>query len=366
MDKNKVVALLALIVKEFRTTLKEKTSRMILVGPLIIYCALFGYIATFNLSTVPYALLDNSGTELSRSLVRNIEGTGVFQREADLQNSDQIADTIDSGKTLLVVVIPQDFERLLTAGEQTPVQIIIDGRNSTTAGIALGYLTDIARTFESSLSGKPELFSYRYYYNENNITQWFVMPALIVMLTMLQVIILSALSVSRERERGTFDQLLVAPYDTWQIILAKGIVPMVIGCIQGLLIMLFDILWFNIPFRGNFLLILFILFIFMLSVVGIGLAISAYSKTMQQSLLLSFLVLVPMVLLSGFFTSVQNMPEFIQLLTWLDPLRFGITAVRRVYLAGAGFTETILTLRPVIILSIFSLSGAYYFFKRRV
>lgn len=366
MGKNKLVALLALIVKEFRTTLKEKTSRMILVGPLIVYCVLFGYIATFNLSTVSYALLDNSGTELSRSLIRDIEGTGVFQREVELRNSNQIANAIDSGKILLAIVIPQDFERLLLSGEQTPVQIIIDGRNSTTAGIALGYLLDIARTFESSLKGSPELFSYRYYYNENNITRWFVMPALIVMLTMLQVIILSALSVSRERERGTFDQLLVAPYETWQIMLAKGMVPMIIGCIQGLLIMLFDILWFQIPFRGNFLLILLILFLFMLSVVGIGLAISAFSKTMQQSLLLSFLVLVPMVLLSGFFTSVQNMPEFIQILTYCDPLRFAIMAVRRVYLAGAGFMETVLTLRPVIILSVFSLTGAYYFFKRRV
>ena len=193
----------ALLHKEMLTTLKDRTSRMILVGPLILYVILFGYVATFNLDYAPYALLDMSKTRQSAELIRAVDQSAVFDRVMTLQNTAQIAPAIDSGKALVVMVIGQDYAENLAEGKPAQVQVIIDGRNSTTAQLAAGYLSIIA----GNVSGAGTVFeSIRYLYNPNNLTQWFILPALIMMLSMLQIMVLSALSVARERdtaERGT-------------------------------------------------------------------------------------------------------------------------------------------------------------------
>ena len=218
----------------------------------------------------------------------------------------------------------------------------------------------------ATLSGVPEAVKTRFLFNPNLITQWFIMPGLIVMLSMLQVVVLSALSVAREREQGTFEQLLVSPYSTLELVAAKSIAPILIGLFQSTLIFLVDLYWFEIPMGGNVLAMYFVLFLFILSVVGLGLAVSAYSQTMQQGLLIVFVFLVPMVLLSGLFAPVENMPEWIQMLTYLDPLRFTLSAVRRIYLAGAPLSAVLPSMWPVIAMTALSLPAAYYFFKKRL
>ena len=210
----------ALMHKELLTTLKDRTSRMILVGPLVLYVILFGYVATFNLDYAPYALLDMSKTRQSAELIRAVDESAVFDRVMTLQNTAQIAPAIDSGKALVVLVIGQDYAEKLSEGQVAPVQVIIDGRNSTTAQLAAGYLSIIA----GNVSGAGTVFeSIRYLYNPNNLTQWFILPALIMMLSMLQIMVLSALSVAREREMGTFEQLLVTPFTTGELLASKAV-----------------------------------------------------------------------------------------------------------------------------------------------
>lgn len=353
----------ALLHKEFLTTLKDRTSRMILVGPIILYVILFGYVATFNLDYAPYALLDMSKTEQSARLVRAVDESVVFDRVMTLQNTAQIASAIDSGQALLVLVIGQDYAQNLADGKPAQVQVIIDGRNSTTAQLAAGYLSIIA----GNLSGAGTVFeSIRYLYNPNNLTQWFILPALIAMLSMLQIMVLSALSVARERESGTFEQLLVTPYTTWELLTCKALVPILIGLFQGTLIFLIAALWFEVPLQGSILKIYAVLFVFVLAVVGLGLAISAYSKTMQQGLLIAFVALVPMVLLSGLFTPVDNMPDWIAAITWADPLRFALLSVRRIYLADAGWAHIAFTMIPTAAVAAVSLPLAYHYFKKRL
>lgn len=356
----------ALVRKELLATLKEKTSRMILVGPLLLYILLFGYIASFNLDRVPYALCDLSGSEESATLVRALDNNRIFYRVATLQSVSQIAPVMDEGEALLTVVIEPSFAEHLKEGKAADVQVVIDGRNSTTAQLAAGYVSQIAQSVNASVSGLPEAVRTRFLFNPNLITQWFIMPGLIVMLSMLQVVVLSALSVAREREQGTFEQLLVSPYTTGELVAAKSIAPILIGLFQSTLIFLVDLFWFEIPMGGSIVSMYLVLFLFTLSVVGLGLAISAYSQTMQQALLVVFVFLVPMVLLSGLFAPVENMPKWIQFLTYADPLRFTLSAVRQIYLAGASVWTVLPTMIPVIVMALVTLPAAYHFFKKRL
>ncbi len=336
------VALTALVKKEFLSVLKDRTSRMILVAPIILYIILFGYIASFNLERIPYAVCDLAKTELSSELIRRIEAGGIFQRVATLTNTAQVRRAVDETDALVVAVIAPDFSSRFYSGRSAPVQVVVDVV-AVTAGVAM-----------------------RLFYNPNNITQWFIMPGLIVMLSMLQTVVLAALSVAREREQGTFEQLSVTPVTTGQILFAKAFVPMVVGLMQACLILAADLWWFRIPLAGSFAQILTILLIFIAAVVGLGLAISAYSKNMQQALLLVVVNLVPMVLLSGLFTPVANMAEWVQALTWLDPLRFALLAMRRVYLAGCTWGEMFAVLWPAAVVAGASLPLAYVFFRRKV
>lgn len=353
----------ALLHKEMLTTLKDRTSRMILVGPLILYVILFGYVATFNLDYAPYALLDMSKTRQSAELIRAVDQSAVFDRVMTLQNTAQIAPAIDSGKALVVMVIGQDYAENLAEGKSAQVQVIIDGRNSTTAQLAAGYLSIIA----GNVSGAGTVFeSIRYLYNPNNLTQWFILPALIMMLSMLQIMVLSALSVAREREMGTFEQLLVTPFTTGELLASKAVVPILIGIFQGTLIFLISVFWFEVPLMGSILKIYAVMAVFVLAVVGLGLAISAYSKTMQQGLLIAFVTLVPMVLLSGLFTPVDNMPAWVQAITWADPLRFALLSVRRIYLADASWLHIAQTMIPTAAVAAVTLPFAYHYFKKRL
>ena len=192
------------------------------------------------------------------------------------------------------------------------------------------------------------------------------MPALIMMLSMLQIMVLSALSVAREREMGTFEQLLVTPFTTGELLASKALVPILIGIFQGTLIFLIAVFWFNVPLVGSIAKIYAVMTIFVLAVVGLGLAISAYSKTMQQGLLIAFVALVPMVLLSGLFSPVDNMPDWIQAITWADPLRFALLSVRRIYLADASWIHIAKTMIPTAAVAAVSLPLAYHYFKKRL
>lgn len=360
------VRLRALIVKELAATLKERTSRMILVAPIILYVILFGYIATFNLDKVPYALLDNSRTAASMDFVRRIDASPVFDRIETLANTEGISRAIERGRALVVVAIDADFARGLADGRPARVQVIIDGRNSTTAQLAASYLSVMAQDYMAEKTGATPAVTMRFLYNPNNITQWFIMPGLIVMLSMLQVIVLASLSVAREREQGTFEQLLVAPFSLDELVISKAIVPVAIGVFQSTLIFAIDAWWFEIPLAASVVKVYAVLLIFILSIVGLGLAISAYSRTMQQALLIAFVLLVPMVLLGGLFTPVANMPEWLQLLTYANPLRFALAAVRRIYLADAGYEEIPLTMWPAIVVAAVTLPLARYYFGKRI
>ncbi|OZI67756.1 ABC transporter permease [Bordetella genomosp. 4] len=358
----------ALIRKEILALLKDPSSRVVLFAPALIQALLFGYGATFDLTNVPYAVLDQSLGQAASQLIARLDGTGVFHRAATLSSSTQIAQVIDSNKALVVIAIPADFDRRLNAGQRAPLQVILDGRNSSTAALAAGYVGSIVASYNASIGagGRGITIERRAWFNPNLESRWNIMPALIGALSMLQTLLISALSVAREREQGTFDQLLVTPLTPMQILIGKAIPAILIGLLQSTIIFLVIRFWFQIPMSGSIALLYLGLLTFTIASVGLGLSISALSLTMQQAMLYTFLLIMPLMLLSGLITSVKNMPEILQMATYANPLRFGTSIVRRVYLEGAGLADVALDFVPLLVTGAITLPFAAWLFRHRL
>ncbi|MBS0454465.1 MAG: ABC transporter permease [Proteobacteria bacterium] len=368
-----LLRVLQLCRKELLAILKDPASRVILVAPAIMQSLIFGYAATYDLQRVDYALLDQSHGGAARELVAKLEGGGVFRRAMTLRSPADIAAPIDTQEVLLVLHIGARFEQQLMAGEAAPLQVIVDARNSTTAGAAVGYVTEVVNGFNAQWSARhggaaapPLRVESRAWFNPNLETRWNFMPGLVAALSMLQTLLLTALSVAREREQGTFDQLLVTPLTPTQIMIGKAIPPVLVGLVQSTLILLVCTLWFRIPMAGSLFTLYAGLVFFTVASVGIGLSISAVSANMQQAMLYTFVLIMPMMLLSGLTTPVSNMPQALQIATWINPLRFAIDLVQRVYLEGVGFGTVWLNLVPLTVIAAVTLPLATWLFRHRL
>ena len=359
--------LFALIRKELRAILKDPSSRALLFAPALMQALLFGYGATYDLTHAPYAVLDQSRSAASTEIIARLDGTGVFQRIATLNNTSQIAEQIESGDALLVLQFQPDFADKLSDGVEAPVQVILDGRNSSTAGLASAYVSSIIAAYNAD-QGAPPLLTIvrRAWFNPNFESRWNLMPALIASLSMLQTLMLAALSVAREREQGTFDQLQVTPLTPTQILIGKALPSILVGLLQSTIIYLIIRYWFGIPMNGQVWLMYLGLITFTTAAVGLGLSISAVALTMQQAMLYTFILIMPLMLLSGLLTPVRNMPDILQWVTYANPLRFGIDLVRRVYLEGAGFREVSFDFVPLLAVAAVTLPLAAWLFRNRL
>ncbi|QGY33198.1 ABC transporter permease [Pantoea cypripedii] len=357
-----------LIKKEILTILKEPANRAILLVPALLQALLFGYAATYDVNHVDYAVLDQSRGGASTELLTHLDGTGVFNRTATLTSAAQIPDVVLTGKALLVLTFPADFENKLNNGAPSPLQVILDGRNSSTAGVAAGYISAVVADFNQRQTGITPAISIetRAWYNPNLESRWGLMPTLIAALSMMQTLLLSALSVAREREQGTFDQLLVTPFTPMQLLIGKALPSIMVGLIQSTIILLIILLWFQIPMNGSIPLLYLGLSFFNIAAVGIGLSISAVSINMQQAMLYTFLLMMPLMLLSGLLTPVQTMPDILNTLTYANPLRFAIDLVRRVYLEGAGFSDIAFDFIPMLVMAAITLPLSAWLFRNRL
>lgn len=352
--------------KELLATFKDKTARQLLLAPVLIQGLLFGYGATYNLDQVPFAVLDMSHTKESTSLIAHIDGTTAFSRVKTLYSTNEIARAMDSGNVMAVIVIPSDFESKLAHNEQAPIQLITDGSNTMTAGLIASYIGRITAAWNAANVETPpiELIT-RTWFNPNQTTRWAFLPGLIALISFTQVIMLAGLSIAKEKEQGTFDQLLVAPFSQLEILVGKALPPMLIGMFQSTVLFLLALFWFEIPFSGSIFLLYVTLFIFVLSSTGIGLTISAISNSMQQVLVYVFVLLLPLSLLSGIATPIHNMPEALQIFTYADPLRFAIDALRRIYLEGAGLKHIYHDFIPMLCVAAITLPFAGWLFRNK-
>ena len=367
--------LLALIVKEFLALLQDPKSRTVLIGPPLIQLIVFGYAANFDLKDIPYAVYNEDHGLPSRTLEAAFDGEPVFRRVATLSSDREIAPLIDGREALLVIhIAPRFSDRLLNASADiaAPLQVIVDGRNSNTAMVALNYARGIVNDFnlrwlkERGLGGAPARLTTRAWFNPNLDSQWFFVPAIVGMLSLITAILVTAMSVAREREQGTFDQLLVTPLRPGEILVGKALPGFVIGMIQGTVILLAVVLWFEVPFSGSLAALYCGLALFLLSGVGFGLFISSLAATQQQGLLGAFLFLVPAIILSGFATPIANMPPVVQHLTLIDPLRYFMVILRKIFLEGAGFDVLTPQFWPMALIGVTALLLSGWFFRHRM
>jgi ABC-2 type transport system permease protein len=360
--------------KEFLALLRDKRSRLVIIVPPLLQLLVYGFAATYDLNNVPVAIYNEDPGGAARKLVSRIDGSPNFQIVTHINHDSQVAPLIDNRKVLLVLHIGQDFSAELLQGKSTSLQVIVDGRNSNTAATAMSYLRRVVLDYNQSwlTSKSPESslvilsLQTRAWYNQNLKSRWFIVPGIMGLLTLVVTLLVTALSVTREREAGTFDQLLVTPLRPLEILIGKAIPGIVIGLLEATLVIVLMVLLFDIPFRGNLGALYLGLALFILSAVGIGLMISSIAVTQQQAVLGAFLFMVPAIILSGFSTPIANMPQPVQWLTYLDPLRYFLVIVRSVTLEGNSYSLLIPQYWPMAIIATVTLTLASWLFRHRM
>ncbi|MEA9391346.1 ABC transporter permease [Acerihabitans sp. TG2] len=360
-----------LIVKELQTLLRDPQTRMILVMPVILQVLLFPFAATLEVTHATIAIYSDDSGQNSVELTQRLAKARSFTQVLLLHSPQQIQTTLDNQRALLVVRFPANFSRNLAAGVPAPLQLLLDGRNSNSAQIAANYVQQIINTYQLDLLGsRPKAdnseLTIRNWYNPNLDYKWFVVPSLIALITTIGVLIVTSLSVAREREQGTLDQLLVSPLATWQIFIGKAVPALMVATVQASIVLVIGILGYRIPFAGSLTLFYVTLLLYGLSLVGFGLLISSLCSTQQQAFIGVFVFMMPAILLSGYVAPVENMPQWLQTLTWINPVRHFTDIIKEIYLKDADFGIIWHSLWPLLVITATTGSGAYWLFRRKI
>ena len=339
-----------MLIKEFIQVFRDKRTRFVLFGPPIIQMLVFGYAATFEIYHVPTVVLDLDHSQESRELISRFSSSPYFDVQRQLTDYRQVGDLIDQGKTTVGLEINAGFAQNLRKGQTAPLQVIVDATNSNTALIASSYVTQIALGFAQDYQRdrinriSPQMVEQipsvqlepRPWYNPDLRSRWFFIPGIIGSLTLVLVVTLTAFAVVREREIGTLEQIMVTPIRPAEFILGKTLPFFLIGLFDVSLIGTVGTLWFQVPFRGQILVLLAGAILFLLCMLGVGLLISTVSSTQQQAMVTSFFFIMPAITFSGFGFPISTMPQWLQYLTYLSPLRYFLVVLRGTYLKGVG------------------------------
>ena len=362
----------ALVIKELLVVLRDPRGRIIIIVPPLVQLIIFSFAATLEVKNVDLAVLDRDDGRAGHELVQRIEGSPTFRHLIRVEDPSALREAIDRQRVLAAVHIGSTFSRDVAAGRPPDVQIILDGRRSNASQIVAGYLGQIVERFaaESARPGSPpprraEVVS-RNWFNPNLDYTWFTVPGLIAIIALLVGLIVTALSVARERELGTFDQLMVSPLRTHEILLGKLAPPMMIGLVHITLYVAVAALLFHVPLRGSLVLLYGGGILYLGAVVGLGLFISSLCATQQQAILGAFLFIAPAVLLSGFATPIENMPGWLQPITLVNPLRYFLVITRGVFLKALPAAEVARNAIPLLLIAVATLSSAAWLFRRRM
>jgi ABC-2 type transport system permease protein len=362
----------ALAIKEFLSLLRDPASRAVLIGPPIIQLLVFGYAATYDLKHVTFVVYNQDAGQLSRDFVARFSGSPSFDLVGMARDQMALERAIDKQSALMAMNIGPRFTADITRGGTAHVQFVLDGRDSNTAGVVLGYIQSIVGAFnQEQLARAPgqapgAVVLDRAWFNPNLDSRWFIVPGIAGILTLLVTMLTTGLTVAREREMGTFDQLLVTPMNPSEILVGKALPGFVIGALEATLIIVVAVFWFGVPFTGSLPGLYLGLFCFLLSAVGIGLMISALAVTQQQGLLGAFLFMVPAIVLSGFATPIANMPQAVQYVTYIDPLRYFLVILRASFLEGAGASLLWPQYWPLVAIGVVSMVVASKLFRSRL
>ncbi|MCL2670310.1 MAG: ABC transporter permease, partial [Syntrophaceae bacterium] len=336
----------ALTIKEFHAVLMDKKSRAQLFIAPFVMLIIFSFAVTMEVKNASLAVLNRDSGDMGRRFVSYFSSFSLsptFTRVFELSGVQEIRPAIENQEALMVLHIPEDFSRALAAGRPVVVQTILDGRKVNAAQIANGYAGLIARQFGQTAGNTSPLLRLdvvtRYLFNPNLTYLWFTLPVLLVLLTQMIALITSGMTVARERELGTFEQLMVSPLSSAEIMIGKTTPAAVLAFCEGVVIHCVILTVFKVTCAGSFTLLAACVGLFILAVTGVGLFISSLCATQQQAFLGCFTYMVPATILSGFIAPIENMPTALKYFTLLNPARHIIKVSLDIYMKGAAFAN---------------------------
>lgn len=340
----------SIFIKEFKQIFRDPRMKTIIFITPLIQIILFGYAANKDINYVPTAIFDRDNTKESRELLRDFTYSKYFIPKYFIDSQDAQNMVLDKGQANVVIRIDRGYGRDLKAGKDAQIQLAYDGTDSNTAMVVMGYANTIMQAYQYGLLKQEALerggmrdapnvdLRDRAWFNGNLISRNYYLPGVIATIVTMMSLLLSSMAIVKEKEIGTMEQLIVSPLRPVELILGKLLPFGIIALVQIVLITALGVLWFHVPLRGNLLLLLFATCIYLFTTLGIGLFISTISSTQQESMMSVFLFYLPTVLLSGFAYPIANMPQAIQVFTYLNPLRYFMVIIRGIFLKGVGIT----------------------------
>lgn len=358
----------AMIVKEMWALLRDPKSRLVLVVPPLLQLFIFTFATTLDVRNVDIGVINRSGGVHSTELVSRIAGSPRFRNVVPLASSDALAEAIDNQEVIAALVIDQDFDRAIAARRPATLGVVLDGRRSNAAQIVSGYLGQIAGGVGGDMQPRaaPGTTVVTNWFNPSLDYVWFTLPSLIAIIVSVSGLAVTSQSVARERELGTFDQLMVSPLRVHEILIGKMVPPFLVGTLNATIYLIVAPLVFGVPFLGSLLLFYLSLSIYQLALIGVGMLVSAASQTQQQAFLGSFLATAPLILLSGYASPIDNMPGWLQVLTYANPARYFLDIVQGVFLKAMPAEAVFQQLWPLAIIACVTLAASAWLFRARM
>ncbi len=339
-----------MLIKEFIQLFRDPRMKSVLFIVPAVQTIVFGYAATTDVSRIRTAIYDLDNSVQSRALIARFVGSRHFDVVARVTDEREAQSLLDHSKAQVVLRMNKGFGADVDAGRTAPLQLLLDGTDSNTAGIILRYSSQIAREFSQHVltvraerllgaARRPEGVELvaRAWFNDNLESRNFYVPGVIANIVLIITLVLTSMAVVREKEIGTMEQVMVTPITSFEFILGKTVPFALVAFVDVLLITAVGVFWFDVPIRGNLFWLLFATGLYLLSTLGVGLLISTVSRTQQQAMMTTFFYIFPAILLSGFAFPIANMPTIIQYVTYLDPLRYFLVILRGIFLKGVGF-----------------------------
>jgi ABC-2 type transport system permease protein len=360
------------VVKEVLSYMRDPTTRRFMIGAPIFQTIVFAFAGTLDVRNVDVAIYDQDNGRWSHELIARVDGAWFTDRLVPLKSLEELHEQVSMRRVLMAIHLAPDFSRNIAAGQPAQVQVIVDGRRANAGQIATSYLNTLVAELGADLvlaeGGRlsaPEA-ELRHWFNPNLNYRWFMVINLCGVLGMMMCLVVTSLSIAREREMGTFDQLLVSPMTSLEIIVAKTMPGMIAGTVVSGLVTLLAVFVFGAPFSGNPFYYLIALIIFVLSVVGVGLFISSVSNTQQQAILGTFFGSTPFVLTSGFATPVENMPGYMQVASLANPLRHYLDVVQGSFFKAHTAEQMFANAWPLIPIALVTLGVATVVVRRKL
>ena len=361
----------SLVRKEMQTLLQDRQGRLLLIVPVLLQLAVFPFAATLEVKNNTLAIFNEDAGPESIELAHRFSRAKAFSTVFYVNNEQDLTSVLDNQRALILLRFPMDFSRELAANRPVKLQAILDGRRSNSGQIAFGYVQQILQQY---LDEREHVFDHkiasqivvRHWFNPNLDYVRHIVPSLVAIITTISTLVVTSLSVAREKEHGTFDQLLVSPLTPGLIIVGKTIPALLVAMAQASVILTAGVVVYHIPFQGSLALLYGSMVFYILAVAGIGLLISSICSTQQQAFLGVFSFMMPAVMLSGFPSPVENMPQWLQWIDWFNPLRHFIVIVKGLFIKNISYQVLFQSVWPMMVIATLTLSSANWMFRKRI